>query len=42
MDLFEGEFRRLRDAIECDDEDTVREMMRTSTLRRSYFDKKND
>lgn len=42
MDLFEGEFRRLRDAIERDDEDTVREMMRTSTLRRSYFDKKND
>ena len=42
MDLFEGEFRRLRDAIERDDGDTVREMMRTSTLRRSYFDKKND
>ena len=42
MDLFEEEFRRLRDAIASDDADTVREMMRTSTLRRSYFDKKED
>ena len=39
MDLFRREFERLRDAIAADDTDTVREMMRTSTLRRSYFDK---
>lgn len=39
MDLFQKEFGRLRDAIAADDTDTVREMMRTSTLRRSYFDK---
>lgn len=42
MDLFGREFRRLRDAIAADDEATVRDMMRTSTLRRSYFDKKRD
>ena len=40
MDLFQEEFRRLRDAIAADDAETVRKMMRTSTLRRSYFDKK--
>ena len=39
MDLFAREFRRLRKAIAEDDLETVREMMRTSTLRRSYFDK---
>ena len=39
MDLFRGEFDRLRNAIADGDEDTVKEMMRTSTLRRSYFDK---
>ncbi|MBQ4012861.1 MAG: hypothetical protein II607_02990, partial [Bacteroidales bacterium] len=39
MDLFRREFERLRDAIAADDTDTVREMMRTSTLRRSFFDK---
>lgn len=42
MDLFGREFRRLRDAIAADDEATVRDMMRPSTLRRSYFDKKRD
>ncbi|MBR1576659.1 MAG: prephenate dehydrogenase [Bacteroidales bacterium] len=39
MDLFRGEFDRLREAIAEGDETTVREMMRTSTRRRSYFDK---
>ena len=38
MDLFRASFDRLRDAIEEGDEETVKEMMRTSTLRRSYFD----
>ena len=38
MDLFRASFDRLRDAIEDGDEETVKEMMRTSTLRRSYFD----
>ncbi len=42
MDLFRGEFDRLRNAIADSDEETVKEMMRTSTLRRSYFDKKNN
>lgn len=42
MDLFRGEFDRLRNAIAESDEETVKEMMRTSTLRRSYFDKKNN
>lgn len=42
MDLFRSEFDRLRDAIAASDEETVKEMMRTSTLRRSYFDKKTD
>ena len=39
MDLFQKEFSRLREAIAKDDLETEREMMRTSTLRRSYFDK---
>ena len=39
MDLFQKEFSRLRNAIVKDDLDTEREMMRTSTERRSYFDK---
>ena len=38
MDLFRASFDRLRDAIADGDEETVKEMMRTSTLRRSYFD----
>ena len=38
MDLFRESFDRLRDAIAEGDEQTVKEMMRTSTLRRSYFD----
>ena len=39
MDLFQQTFARMREAIAQDDADTLREMMRTSTLRRSYFDK---
>ena len=39
MDLFQKEFSRLREAIANDDLETEKEMMRTSTLRRSYFDK---
>lgn len=38
MDLFRASFDRLRDAIADGDEETVKEMMRISTLRRSYFD----
>ena len=40
MDLFSAEFKSLRDAIAAGDEQTVKEKMRTSTLRRSFFDKK--
>ncbi|MBQ7575552.1 MAG: prephenate dehydrogenase [Bacteroidales bacterium] len=39
MDLFAGEFDTLRKAIREGDTDTLKQMMRTSTLRRSYFDK---
>ena len=39
MDLFQKEFSRLREAIATDDTETEKEMMRISTLRRSYFDK---
>jgi len=42
MDLFLGQFTKLRDALAAEDEDTMKEMMRTSTLRRSYFDKKKE
>ena len=38
MDLFRASFDRLHDAIADGDEETVKEMMRISTLRRSYFD----
>lgn len=41
MDLFSAEFKTLRDAIERGDEAAVKEKMRISTLRRSYFDKKD-
>lgn len=40
MDLFAGKFGELRDALAREDVDTMKEMMRISTLRRSYFDKK--
>ena len=39
MDLFAGEFDTLRKAIREGDTDTLKRMMQTSTLRRSYFDK---
>ena len=39
MDLFLAQFTRLRDALASEDLDTMKEMMRLSTLRRSYFDK---
>ena len=39
MDLFENQFLRLRKAIEGDDAETLRNMMKLSTERRKYFDK---
>ena len=40
MDLFASQFTRLRDALERGDTETLKEMMRLSTVRRGYFDKK--
>ena len=40
MDLFLDKFTQLRDALASRDEDTMKEMMRLSTQRRGYFDKK--
>ena len=40
MDLFIGKFGELRDALAAGDTEKMREMMRISTERRSYFDKK--
>ena len=39
MDLFIGEFGQLRDLLAAEDREGLREKMRLSTLRRSYFDK---
>ena len=39
MDLFAGEFETLRRVVREGDSDTLKQLMRTSTLRRSYFDK---
>ncbi|MDD6249954.1 MAG: prephenate dehydrogenase [Bacillales bacterium] len=39
MDLFIREFKKLRDAIESNDVETMKDMMRLSTKRRSYFNK---
>ncbi len=39
MDLFIEEFIKLKQALENEDVETIKEMMRLSTLRRSYFDK---
>lgn len=39
MDLFIDKFSSLRNAIEVDDEKTMKEMMILSTKRRSYFNK---
>lgn len=40
MDLFIGKFGELRDALAAGDMDKMREMMRISTERRSFFDRK--
>lgn len=39
MDLFEAKFHELRDALADSDTETVKEMMRLSTIRRAGFDK---
>lgn len=39
MDLFAGKFKELRDALEREDSGKMKQMMRLSTERRSYFDK---
>lgn len=40
MDLFIKEFNKLRDSLENEDLDTMKEMMKLSTYRRSFFNKK--
>ncbi len=40
MDLFIGEMQTLREALNADDRETLREKMRLSTARRALFDKK--
>ena len=40
MDLFLEKFTQLRDALAKGDEDTMKDMMRLSSYRRSFFDKK--
>ena len=40
MDKFLAEFSKLRKTLEEDDRETMRDMMRVSTARRSLFDKK--
>ncbi len=40
MDLFMGQFKRLRDAIESEDFEEMKRMMEVSTQRRSFFDDK--
>ena len=40
MELFLKSFNELKDAIEKEDQEKIKEMMRTSTRRRSYFDVK--
>ena len=39
MDLFIKEFNKLRDSLENEDLETMKEMMRLSTYRRSFFNK---
>lgn len=39
MECFEDNFKRLKQALITDDTDTMKEMMRISTVRRSNFDK---
>ena len=40
MDLFMRQFSRMRDALAGGDTETLKEMMRLSTYRRAFFDKK--
>ncbi|MBQ7789453.1 MAG: prephenate dehydrogenase [Clostridia bacterium] len=40
MDLFIDKFKELRDSIQDSDTEKIKEIMRTSTKRRKYFDKK--
>ncbi len=40
MDLFIEKFKELRDGIENEDTEKIKSIMRTSTKRRAYFDKK--
>ncbi|MBQ4510211.1 MAG: prephenate dehydrogenase [Clostridia bacterium] len=40
MDLFMDKFKSLRDSIENEDKEKMKEIMRLSTVRRSLFDKK--
>jgi prephenate dehydrogenase len=40
MNLFINEFSMLKQAIENEDVDKLKELMKLSTLRRSYFNKK--
>lgn len=40
MDLFIDKFKELKSAIECEDTEKMKEIMKTSTERRTYFDKK--
>ncbi len=42
MDLFSAEFQRLRDMLQNEDIEPMREMMRKSTARRALFDKNNE
>ena len=40
MDLFMRQFARMQDALAGGDTETLKEMMRLSTYRRAFFDKK--
>ena len=39
MESFSKEFNKLKNSIECEDINTIKEMMRLSTKRRNYFNK---
>ena len=39
MELFENKFSQLKNALKNDDVETMKDMMRLSTFRRSFFDK---
>lgn len=40
MELFLSQFNKLKESIENEDIEQMKDIMRTSTIRRSYFDKK--